>query len=122
MGQALAKADSTQFAFGHVKSIPAPCKLQRHGDIFERRHIGNQMEGLEHNADIRSPEGGSLILAHLADRLARNLHDAVIDMFQTGQNHEERGLAGTGRANDTHRLAGCDMKETPFSTWTEEAA
>ncbi|ENQ72986.1 hypothetical protein C963_01491 [Brucella melitensis CNGB 1120] len=110
MGQALAKADSTQFAFGQVKSIPAPCKLQRHGDIFERRHIGNQMEGLEHNADIRSPEGGSLILAHLADRLARNLHDAVIDMFQTGQNHEERGLAGTGRANDTHRLAGCDMK------------
>ncbi len=105
MGEALAEAHGAQFPLRHLERIAATGKLQRHGDIFERGHVGNEVEGLEHDADIGPTESGRLIFAHPADGLARDLHSSVIDMLQPGQNHQQRGLARTGRTDDSDRLS-----------------
>ncbi len=95
MREALAKTDSNKLSFGHFKCILASGKFQRHGNIFQRCHIGNEVEGLEDDPDIGTAECRGLILGHLADCLACNLHTSVIDMLKTSQNHQKGRLTRT---------------------------
>ena len=41
-------------------------EFQRHGDILQRRHRRDEMEGLEHDADGLSPQAGQRVLVHRA--------------------------------------------------------
>ena len=52
----LAQAHRGKLVCRTVVSIVESGKFQRHGDVFQRRHGGNEMKGLKNNADIASTE------------------------------------------------------------------
>ncbi len=103
MREAFAEADSDQLPFGHFKGVLAPCKFQRHGNIFQCCHIGYEVERLEHDPDIGAAKSCRLILGHFADCLACDLHTSVIDVLETRQNHQKRGLARTRWSHNADR-------------------
>ncbi|MCY1236955.1 hypothetical protein D9M72_496330 [compost metagenome] len=103
MREAFTKADGDQLSFSHFKCIFAPCKFQRNRNIFQRCHIGYEVEGLKHDPDIGTAKGCGLILSHLADCLTCDLHTSVINVLKTGQNHQKRGLARTRGPHDADR-------------------
>ncbi len=102
---ARAEADGAQLGLRPLEGVPMAREFQRHGDVFERRHVGNEMEGLEDDADMAAPKGGELVLAEALKRLARDLHLARVGPLQTGQNHQQRRFAGAGRADDADAFA-----------------
>lgn len=105
VGHPLAKTDAFQFAAGAVEGIGRTGKLQRNGDIFQRRHIGNQMKRLKHNADMRAAEYGKLIFGQCVKGLAGNLDHAAIGPFQPADHHQQGGLARTARSDQPERGA-----------------
>ena len=50
--QARAKPDRGKLALGALPARRAPGKFERHGDVLQRRHGRDQMEGLEDDADV----------------------------------------------------------------------
>ena len=63
------------------------------------------MKGLEHEADVIRPQRSAAVLVE-----RRNLVGAEPDLAATGniqprQKSQQRGLAGSGRADDRYRLA-----------------
>ena len=89
MRQALRKTHRRQLIAGDGKGVGSPGKFQRHGDIFQRRHIGNEMKGLKDDADLAAAEFGDLVLAHRVDRVAVDRDFARIDPLQTGKHHQQ---------------------------------
>ena len=80
-------------------------KLQRHGDVLQRRHGRDQVEGLEHDADVAAAKARQRILVE-APQVRPGHHDrAAVRPFEAGQDHQQRGLAGAGRADQANRLA-----------------
>ena len=76
MAQPVTEADQMQLMFRAAKRIRGAGKFERDGDIFQRRHGRDQMEGLEDNADPGTPELGELILVQRAKLLPINLDRA----------------------------------------------
>src|SRR5690606_21783068 len=103
MRGALGKAHRGQLARRDTERVGMPGKLQRHGDVFERRHVRDQVKRLEDDADIAAAEGGDLVLAAVVEPLARDPDLAGIDPLQPRNHHQQRRLAGAGRPDD----AGC---------------
>ena len=62
----LAQADRGKFACGALVGITEPGKLQRHRDVFQRRHGGNEMEGLKNDAHITPAETRQRVFAQCA--------------------------------------------------------
>ena len=105
MRQAVAEAHPLQLVLGDPHRILGAAEFQRHGHILQRRHGGDQVEGLEHDADIVTPEGGKLVLALAGQRLSGDHHLAPAGALEPGDHHQQRGLAGTRRPDDAQRLA-----------------
>ena len=97
-------------------------ELQRHGDVFQRRHVGDQVEGLEDDADIAAAERGDLVLGLAVQQLAGDADRARIDPFQAGDHHQQRRFAGPGRADDAGRLAACDVEADPLQDMHQRGA
>jgi hypothetical protein len=90
---------------GQAERIGGPPEFERHGDIFERRHGGNQMEGLEDDADRIAAEAGERILILAGERRAVDSDGAGTDALEAGNHHQQGGLAGTRRPDNAERLA-----------------
>lgn len=53
MGKEIEKEERKKLELGKVKRINEKWKIKRKGEILERSNIGNKMEGMEKNEDIR---------------------------------------------------------------------
>jgi hypothetical protein len=92
-------------------------QFERHGDVFQRRHVGDQVEGLEHDADIPAAKSGdpsSLMPVRGSPAIVIRPNRP----FQPGQHHQQRRLAGPGRPHDAGRLPGMISRSTSCSTST----
>ena len=75
-------------------------RRERH--VFENGLVGEQVERLEHHADLGTQAGK--LLAFLRQRLAVDADIARIGGLQTIEGAAHRGLAGTGRTDDDEYL------------------
>jgi acyl-CoA thioesterase-1 len=110
MRQPLAKSDGDQLLPGDFEGVANIGKLQRHGDVFQRRHIGDQMKGLEDDADIAATEFRNPVFAQAVQWRAVDNDLAAVEALQPGQNHQKRGLSGPGRTDDPDGLACIDRQ------------
>ena len=101
----LAQADGGELVRGALMRVVDAGKLQRHGDVLQRRHGGNEVEGLEHDTDIAAAEARQRVLAEQAERLARDHHRAGVGALQPGHDHEQGRFSGAGGADQADRLA-----------------
>ena len=88
-----------------VTAIRMAGQLQRHGHIFQRRHVGDEVERLEHDADRPAAKGGHGVLRQLVGPLSCDPHLAGIDPFQARHHHQQCGLARPGWPHDRRRMA-----------------
>ena len=72
--------------------------------------VGMQVEGLEHDPDIAAAEAGQRVLVERAERLASDRDRAGVGPLEPGHDHQQRRLAGAGRADEADRLAAAYMK------------
>ena len=63
------------------------------------------MEGLEHDADIAAAKARERILVEPPQVRAGHHDRAGVRPFEAGQDHQQRGLARAGRADQANRLA-----------------
>ncbi len=85
-----------------------------HGDVAQRRDVWEQIEPLEHHADVAALAGG-LAQAHfvqdiapldVADQLAVDVQPPGVDLLEMVDAAQEGGLARTRRSDQAHHLAG----------------
>ena len=110
MHQPVAEPDRLQVRARPLHGIAGAGKLQRQGNIFERRHRRHQMEILKHDADVAAAKAGQLVLAEAGYVGPGDGERSRSRPFQTRDQHQKRGLPGTGGADQSHRFPGCDLK------------
>jgi len=102
---ALRKADCRELTRGALLRIGCADELKRHSDILERRHGGNEVERLKHNADIAAAKPSQRILIERTERLIRHHDRAGVGSFEAGHDHQQGRFPRAGRANHANRLA-----------------
>ena len=70
MMQSVAEPDRLQLLRRALRSVGIAGKLERDGDVLERRHGRDQMEGLEDDADLAAAEAGQRVLVEGIERRA----------------------------------------------------
>ena len=68
--QSVAEPDRLQLLRRALRSVGIAGKLERDGDVLERRHGRDQMEGLEDDADLAAAEAGQRVLVEGIERRA----------------------------------------------------
>ena len=71
MRQAAAEPDRVELALGAGERVARAGKLERHGDVLQRRHGRDQVEGLKDDADILAAEARQRVFVELAAGLRR---------------------------------------------------
>ncbi len=117
-----AEADGPELRLGPREGVGLPRELQRHGDVFERRHGRNKLERLEHHAYFFPTEASERVLGHRAEVAAVDPDDAPVGALQSGEGHEERGFARPGRPQQTDRLAGGYLQAHAFENMDPRGA
>lgn len=74
-------------------------KLWSEGDVFRHGELGEQSRILESHAD------GAVLGSAVNDTFGTEEDFAVIGLFETGDETEESGFAGAGRAEDSEEFA-----------------
>ena len=110
MTQPVTKADELQLVFGAAKRICGAGKLEGDGDILQRCHGRDQVEGLEDDANPRAPKPGELVFVQRAELLPVDLDRARVGTLQPGHGHQQSRLARARRPNQANRLAFCDIQ------------
>lgn len=110
MRQPLAKTNGDQLLPRDLESIGDIGEFERHGDIFQGRHVGDQMEGLEDDTDIAASKFRHPVFAQIMQRRAVNDDLTAIQALQPCQNHQQRRFARSGRTDDPDGFAGIDRK------------
>ena len=111
---ALAEADRRErvhrplVPFGRLH-LAAAVVEQRQLDVVERRRARQQVEALEHEADLPVPDQRQLVLRHPRDVLAVEEVLAAGRPIEAAEDVHQRGLAGPRRAGDGHELARLDV-------------
>ena len=77
---------------------------ERH--VLEHRHPLEQVEELEHDADVPAPHPRELVLAAARDELARDGDRALVGHVEPRDEVEQRRLAAARRAHQRHELPG----------------
>ena len=114
MRQAFAEPHGLELGSGALEGVAAAGEFQRHGDIFERRHVGDEVEGLEDDADGSAAHGGEIVLGEIVQGLACDEDLAAVEPFETGNHHQKRRLARPRRSDDTDGLARLDFQVHAF--------
>ncbi|KAG1390995.1 hypothetical protein G6F58_012818 [Rhizopus delemar] len=105
----MAQADLRQH-FVHPHPVFAAGQLQRQRDVLGGGQRRQQVEALEHEADLACAQLGAGFLVETAQILAGQRNAAAAGQVQPGQQAEQGGLAGTGFAHDGHDFAGVDVQ------------
>src|SRR5215467_702030 len=74
--------------------------VQREGDVVRRGEGGQQVVGLEHEADAVAAQPGQPALRQRGDLGAADPHLPAVGAVQSRHAVHERGLAGSGRPHD----------------------
>jgi hypothetical protein len=93
--QAIAEPDGVQFLRRARRRIGIAGKLQRHRDVFQRRHGRDQMERLEHDADLAATEAGERVLVEGIERRAVDHHLSAVWTLQPRHHHQQGRLPRT---------------------------
>ncbi len=116
--QSVAEADDLQdllraaVSFGRLHLAAAVVK-QRQLDVVERRRPRQEIEPLEHEADLLVPRHRELVPRQLGDVLPVEKILAAGRTIQTPDDVHERRLAGARRAGDAHEFAADDVERRP---------
>ena len=86
-----------------------PAHLQREGDVFQNRAMGEEAEGLKHHAHLGPAHVDQFFLVQCADILPVDLNRPAGDLMQAGKTADQRGLAGPGQSHDDEHLAAPDF-------------
>ena len=115
VGHAGAQVHHLQGALGH----PQPLLLGHPGvdegqlDVVQGGGPGQQVEGLEDEADLAVADRGQLVVVHLRDHLAPQHVGAAAGRVQAAHDVHEGRLAGAGRPHDRDVLALLDRRSSP---------
>ena len=105
------KADALQQGHGLRLGLGGRFLFQgdrRHGDVLQHRLVGEQVEVLEHHAHLLPVQ---VDVHRLAGKVCAVEEDgAGGGLLQQIQAAQQRGLAGTGGADDGHHLAAADVQ------------
>lgn len=112
MTESITKSHKPQFLARLVEGIAITGEFQRHGDILQSGHVRDKVKGLENDPDMAASKDGKAVLIHGANRLSGNAHTALVCAFQSGHDHQQRGLARTARSQNSdafplRNLQGC---------------
>ena len=83
---------------------------QRQLHLLQRSQCREQVEALEHEADMVQAEALHLAAGHVAHVLAQRVHATAIRRGQAGQQRQQRALAAPRRARDQGQLARIDVQ------------
>jgi acyl-CoA thioesterase I len=114
MRHAFAKANGLKLRTRNVEGVFHIRQFQRHGNVFERGHVGDEVKGLEDDADVLAAKIGKRVFAERMKGRVTNGDFAAVEPFEPGQNHQKGRFAGAGRADDADRLAAPDIKIDPL--------
>ena len=92
MMQPVLETDGSQFLCRALRRIGIAGQLQRHRDIFQRRHGRNQMKRLEHDADLTAAKARQRVLVEGIERGAIYYHLSAVGTLQSRHHHQKRGL------------------------------
>ena len=101
----MAETDRRELFPGKRKGVAAAGQLQRHGDILDRGHGLDQVEGLEDDADGAAPEPRQRILAELGEIATRHDYPAAARLLEPRDHHQQGRLARARRSDDADALA-----------------
>lgn len=105
VSQALAQADPLQQFRGAFTGILATVQLQRQHDVFQRIEAIEQLERLEDKADMLGADPRPLVFIQRTEGLSGESHFTAAGQVQAGQQPQERGFAGTRRADNGQAVA-----------------
>jgi len=88
-----------------LRGIGIAGQLQRHRNVFQRRHGRDQMKRLEDDADLAAAKARQRVLVEGIERRAVDHHLSAVRTFQPGHHHQQRGFSGARRPDQAERLA-----------------
>ena len=121
MIEPVAKADCFQFRTGACLRIGLSGKFHRGGDIFQRGHRRQQVEGLQHDPDPATARAGEAILVHRHEILPGDIQIAAAGAFEARKHRHERALARAGRAEQRKHLAFAHIEVDPAQDFHRRA-
>jgi hypothetical protein len=84
--------------------------FQGRGDILLGGHVGQEMERLEHQRDLSTPQARAAILVEPRQILAQQPDPPTGGPLQPGGDRDQRRLSAAGRADHGHPLSGRDLQ------------
>jgi hypothetical protein len=96
-------------ALVHLAPRP-PAQVQREPDVLHAGERGQQVEELEDEADLVAPHARQLVVREPAERLVVHADLPRRGAVEPSDQVEERGLAGSGRADDRGHLTPADRQ------------
>jgi len=106
VGETVGQPDPVEFGAGPAESVPVAGEFEGNGDVLKRRHVLNQVKGLEDDTDIGATKPGQGVLVEPGEVFAGNDHVAGLRRLQSGHHHQQRRFARTGRSDDADRFPG----------------
>ena len=106
VSQPVPQAHDGQLLPGSFEGVGFAGELARCGHILHGGHGGDEVERLEDDAHVPPAESREAVLVQGAEVVAGHRDLPAGRPFQTADDHEQGGLARTGRPDHTHRLAG----------------
>ena len=117
MVEARGQPDRVQLGSRRGRRRRGAGQLQRHRDVFQRRHGRDQMEGLEDDADMVPRKRASRPRRARGDP-ARRPDRTGVRPLQSGHHHQQGRLAGARRTEQADRLAAAYMRPISRRIWT----
>jgi hypothetical protein len=110
--RAIGQADDVEEFLGAVVTLPAADTLvvERQRHVFRRVLERQQVEGLEHEAQLLVTQARGLGLPQVVDLLTGQLVAALVVPIEDAEDVQQRGFAGTRRAHDGDQLSIADMQ------------
>ena len=105
VGEPVAEADPFEQRDGAAAGVAAAFQFQRQHDVLRGGEAVEQLEGLEHEADVLGAHPGALVLVEAAERLAGQHYLAATGQVEPGEQAEQGRLARARAADDGQRVA-----------------
>jgi len=96
MADPMTQAHGLEFGQSLGEGIANTVKFQRHGDVFQRRHGRQEMEGLQHDANPSTPCHRKRIFIERPIVDTRDTNLTLASLFQPCQNSHQRGFSRSG--------------------------
>ena len=97
--------NSAKLLFCAIEGVRNTGELERDGDIFKRRHRGNQVERLKDDAHMPTAETREPILIKPADIFSRDNDRPGIGPFKACHDHQQCRLTRARGADQANRLS-----------------